>query len=363
MTSKISEPKDTCLKSYEKESLLKNFFVFFSLLELLLVLLFLELYHAQKVEYKKNIFKTMQVCSYTFDCTPYTFDFAPKKDAILNQLYEDDSLYSYFQIPKSKKFYLKIHYPEKDFIADMKALTKILWIKFIIASFILSMLALFFTFYSLKPIRKALQLNDEFIKDILHDFNTPITAMRLNMHMLEEESGKNIFVQKLSHSLETIMMLQNNLKSFLHHSPSQVVTIDVATLAHARLRIMQNLYPNITFSYQKNADLTINSHKELLTRILDNLLSNAAKYNKPDGSVYLMVEKNRLIMQDTGHGIKDIKKVFGRYYTEQARGVGLGLHIVDKLTKELGIMIEIQSNQTSGTKITLDFSKTKEVLS
>ncbi len=305
----------------------------------------------------------MQVCSYTFTCDQYHFDFAPKEHATLNQLYEDDSLYSYFQIPKSKKFYLKISYPKHNLIHDMKALTKALWIKFVTASFILSILALFFTFYSLKPIRKALQLNDEFIKDILHDFNTPITAMQLNMHMLQEDSGKNIFVKKLSHSLETIMMLQNNLKSFLHHSPSQVASIDIAALAYERLNIMQNLYPNITFIYQKHDELIIQTHKELLTRILDNLLSNAGKYNKPNGKVHLTVEKDRLLIEDTGYGIKDIKKVFTRYYTEQERGVGLGLHIVDKLTKELDIGIEIQSDHTNGTKITLNFPKTTKGLS
>ncbi len=326
-------------------------------------MLFLELYHTQKEEYKQGIFKTMQVCSYTFSCEQFLFDFAPKKDTTPNQLYHDETLYSYFQIPKSQKFYLKITYPKKHLLQDMKALKKSLWLKCIVASFILSLLALFFTFYSLKPIRKALKLNDEFIKDILHDFNTPITAMRLNMQMLKEEHGNNIFVDKITHSIETIMMLQNNLKSFLHHSPSQTTSIDVAMLAKKRLNIMQNLYPNITFNYYKKANLITQTHQELLTRIIDNLLSNAAKYNKTNGTVTLTVQKTKLIIADTGDGIKDINKAFTRYYTEHERGVGLGLHIVEKLTQELAIMIEVESKKDEGTSITLDFSNTKKALS
>ncbi len=351
------------MKSYEKESLRKNFLVFFSLLEILLILLFLELYHTQKSEYKQTIFKTMQVCSYTFKCDQFLFDFAPKKDTTPNQLYHDDALYSYFQIPKSQKFYLKITYPKAHLQSDIKALQKTLYFKFILASFILSLLALFFTFYSLKPIRKALKLNDEFIKDILHDFNTPITAMKLNMQMFKEEHGNNIFVDKIAHSIETIMMLQNNLKSFLHHSPSQTTSLDVAKLAKKRLEMMQNLYPNIHFYYEKKEDFVTTTHQELLIRILDNLLSNAAKYNKTDGTVTLTVQNNQLIIQDTGKGIKDIKKAFTRYYTEQERGVGLGLHIVEKLTSQLGIAITVSSQEGKGSTITLTFASPQEALS
>ncbi len=351
------------MKSYEKESLLKNFLVFFSLLEVLLLLLFWELYHSQKEEYKRGIFKSMQLCSYTFSCEQFIFDFASKKDTTPNQLYHDKGLYSYFQIPKSQKFYLKITYPKEALSHDMKAMQKSLWFKYIAASLLLALLALFFTFYSLKPIRKALTINDEFVKDILHDFNTPITAMRLNIDMFRKKSGENIFIQNISHSIETIMMLENNLKSFLHHSPAQVEMTPVATLAQKRLHLMQARYPNITFHYHKKEELHVQTHPQLLSRILDNLLSNAAKYNKPQGSVTLTIQEKQLLIEDTGPGINDVKKVFNRYYTEQERGIGLGLHIVEKLAHELDIMIAITSTKEKGTTITLDFSHITQGLS
>jgi len=332
-------------------------------LEALLLLLFMQLYHTKKTEYKQQLFKTMQVCSYTFECEQFTFDFTPKGKASLQQLYEDDGLYSYFSIPKSQKYYLKIAYPAKNLLTDMAQIKRDFWIKFILASLLLSLIALFFTFYSLKPIRKALQLNDAFIKDILHDFNTPITAMVLNISMFKEEHPDNIFVKKISHSIDTITLLQNNLKSFLFHMPSQSEKVDVAKLAKKRLEIMQNLYPTRHFIYQKEHALIMISHEELLTRILDNLLSNAAKYNKPKGEVKLIVREDTLIIQDTGKGIKESKKVFERYYTEQESGLGLGLHIVDKLTKQLDISIDIDSVKDQGTRITLDFSRCQKALS
>ena len=351
------------MKAYEKESLLKNFWVFFSLLELLLVLLFMELYHSQKASYKEEIFKTMQVCSYTFACEQFLFDFAPKSKASLQQLHEDDGLYSYFSIPTSKSYYLKISYPPSDMQRDLTQIRNTLWIKFIIATLILSMISLFFTFYSLRPIRKALQLNDEFIKDILHDFNTPITAMKLNIHMFKEEHPDNLFVKQISHSIDTILLLQNNLKSFLFHAPSQSERIDIASLAKERMQIMRELYPKLTFEYDKKQDLVKKTHKESLTRILDNLLGNAAKYNKTHGKVTLTIDHQTIMIEDTGKGIKDPKKALQRYYKEQDRGLGLGLHIVQKLTQELDIMIAIDSTLDKGTRVTLDFSKGSKALS
>jgi len=350
------------LKRYEKESLFKNFLVFFSLLEGLLVLLFIELYSTQQREYKQSLYKTMQICSYTMECPQFNFDFETKNKYRPNELYEKTGLYAVFSIPKSEKFNIKISYPEQNYIQDMKEIRKIFWIKFTLATLLLFAIALFFTFYSLNPIRKALQLNDEFIKDILHDFNTPITSMVLNIKMFQEENKtKDPFIQRVSHSVDTILHLQNNLKSFLHHSPSQNLEVDVATLAQKRMGVMQNIYPKITFNFKATDALKKLTNDDLLTRILDNLLSNAAKYNRSNGEVNITVTGERVSIEDTGKGIKEIDKVLQRYYKEQDRGLGLGLHIVQKLTNELNIKMTIDSKIDIGTVFILDFSALEDV--
>lgn len=132
------------MKRYEKESLFKNFLVFFSLLAGLLILLFLELYSAEKKDYKQNLYKTMQVCSYTMKCDQYQFDFAKKDQSKLNELYENDALYAFFTIPKSEKYNIKISYPLALYHNDLASIQKTLWIKFILALLVLSALASFF---------------------------------------------------------------------------------------------------------------------------------------------------------------------------------------------------------------------------
>ena len=347
------------MKNYEKESLFKNFLVFFSLLEILLILLFIELYRTKKTEYRHNLLQGMQVCSYSLDCEQFTFDFAPQSKNILNKLYDDNGTYAYFTIPKSKKYYMKIAYAENKLLTDIKDITQTLWVKFILASLLLLGVALFFTFYSLNPIRKALRLNDEFIKDILHDFNTPITSMILNIKMFKDEKGDDPYISRLSKSIDNILLLQNNLKSFLHNSPSQNQNVDIGLLVEERLVNIRNIYPKIKFTFDKYNDLLKNTNQELLIRILDNLLSNAAKYNKPNGEVKLNIFNDILTIEDTGIGIKDVNKVFQRYYKEHDRGLGLGLHIVKKLCNELNIGMSIESEINHGTTILLNFQYLK----
>jgi len=343
------------LKNYEKESFFKNFLVFFSLLEILLVLLFIELYRTKKTEYRTTLLQNMQLCSYSLECEQFSFDFAPQNENILNTLYDVNGTHAYFSIPKSKKYYMKISYPDDKLHADIEAIIKSLWFQFILASFLLLGIALFFTFYSLNPIRKALKLNDEFIKDILHDFNTPITSMVLNIKMFQDEKGEDAYITRLSKSIDNLLRLQNNLKSFLHNSTSQSQNVNIATLVKERMKNIQNIYPDLVYIYDKQNELVKKTNHELLMRILDNILSNAAKYNKVSGEVNVTVSYETVTIADTGKGIKDVNKVLQRYYKEQDRGIGIGMHIVNKLCNELNIVMSIQSQINSGTKITLNF--------
>lgn len=297
----------------------------------------------------------MQVCSFTMECTQFEYNFVDKNTSKLNTLYERQGLHSYYPIPKSKNFYLQISYNVSQYREDRVSLTKVLWIKFILSLFLLLLLALFFTFYSLKPIRKALRLNDEFIKDILHDFNTPISSMILNIQMFTEEKGEDPFIKRVSQGMDNILFLQNNLKSFLQHSPSQNSLVDIAMLVKERQEMIKHTYPKLHFEYKKNHDLMCVSNVDVLTRIFDNLLSNACKYNTPYGTVSVHIEKHSIRIEDTGKGIKNIDKVMQRYYKEQDRGLGLGLHIVQKLINELNIEMKISSKINIGTTFILDF--------
>jgi signal transduction histidine kinase len=101
---------------------------------------------------------------------------------------------------------------------------------------------------------------------------------------------------------------------------------------------------------------TLLTNKEAFSRIIDNLLSNAAKYNKQNGSININLKNSNLYIVDTGIGIKEPKKVFNRFYKEQERGIGIGLHIVKKLCEELNIKISLKSELDKGTTFILNIS-------
>ena len=343
---------------YEKESLLKNFMVFFILLEALLVLLFIQIYQNSKADLHKEILHQMQLCSYFLKCKKFDVDFSLKRDVDLNRLYSTkDGIDAFFPIPKSQKYNLQMHYPLGEYNKNIDEILKYTTYRFILFSVLLLIVSTLFTLYSLNPIRKALKINDEFIKDILHDFNTPIASMVLNIEMLNDEYGDNLYIRKLSQTLNTILLLQENLKTFLHHSPSQMELIDINILTKERVSIISSLYPNIEILYKEISTLKAVTNQELLTRVLDNILSNACKYNKPKGLVFVTIDKYQIGIKDTGKGIQDTKKIFQRYYTEQERGIGLGLHIIQKLTQELNIRLDIKTEINIGTEIILSFPK------
>ena len=101
----------------------------------------------------------------------------------------------------------------------------------------------------------------------------------------------------------------------------------------------------------------VETNRDAFSRIIDNLLSNAGKYNKKGGKVSIRFENQTLIIEDTGKGIKNPKRVFDRFYKEQERGIGIGLHIVKKLCDELKIEIRLQSKIDEGSTFILNLQK------
>ena len=120
--------------------------------------------------------------------------------------------------------------------------------------------------------------------------------------------------------------------------------------------MIEKNYPSITFSVEKSSQ-KLWANKEAFARIVENILTNAAKYNKHKGSVRVSFQGKKLHILDTGKGIQKPRRIFDRFYKEQERGIGIGLHIVKKLSDEMGIDIEIESEIGKGSEFILDLSK------
>jgi len=345
------------LKKVEKESLFKSFLLFFFSQALLVSALFFLNYQKERQSLDEQIFSQMRICSLSLQCKEFGIDFVPKQEQELYKLYKDThELSAYFTIPNSQKNYLKIYLPYERYQAQLMRIKKQLILEFIIVVLIIMILSGLFSLYALRPLRDALLLTEEFIKDILHDFNTPLSTLRLNIAMLSKECGQSTKLQRSQSAVQSILNLQSNLRSYLHAHASQKERFSLGELVGERIDLLGVNYPDINFSTDIADNITLHANKDAFVRILDNLLSNAAKYNKQNGYVKLSYKDKKLVIVDSGKGIQNPKRIFERFYKEQVRGIGIGLHIVKKLCDELGIAISVESEVAKGTKFTLDLS-------
>jgi len=331
--------------------------IFFILLEVLLAINFWHELQERKAGVEEKIQVEMQLCSYNTQCEGLKTDFVEKtEDKEINILYQDGDFYSYFKVPTVDKYLMKVVYPQASYLPRIKKLEEKTYRKFLLYSLLASLVSFLFAYYALMPLRKALRLNEEFVKDILHDFNTPISSMRINLKLFKREIGENKKIERLENNIETILSLQNNLQIFLKGIPTQSEPFSLKELAEDRVHYFKILYPDIIYNISLGKTVLV-TNKDAFTRILDNLLSNAGKYNIANGQVSITLKDSYLSISDTGKGIKNPSKAFNRYYKEQDRGIGIGLHIVKKLCDELRVPIKIKSKEDQGTTIILNLSK------
>ncbi|MGC8764505.1 MAG: GAF domain-containing sensor histidine kinase [Brevinematia bacterium] len=121
---------------------------------------------------------------------------------------------------------------------------------------------------------------------------------------------------------------------------------------------------NISISISDDAE-KIQGNYTLFKTMLDELISNAIFYNKPEGMVTIKVnfngERYKFEIIDTGEGIKEEEKekIFEQFYRGQyapslnQKGAGLGLYMVKNLVHSYGGNISFQSEYGEGTKFSL----------
>lgn len=343
------------MKHAELESFRKSFLVFFLSLAILSGFLAYFEYLKQKQSLETTLFNQMKLCSFDLKCTQFEFDFVPLQSSKLYTLTaEPQGMYALFTIPKNDTYALKLRFTQKHYAQQLHQIQITVIQYYLGIMLVIAFLSFLFSLYALYPLRKALKLTEEFSRDILHDLNTPLSSLRLNISRLNISQSETKKVERIEHSIQAIMSLGNNLRSYLDGHELQQESIELSSLLQERLSIVQRLYPDITF-YLAGSLLVVHANRDALVRIFDNLLSNAAKYNNPKGCVWIDISNTTVAIRDNGKGIKNTAKIFDRFYKEHDRGLGIGLHIVKKLCDALHITIHVQSTLGSESLFVLDF--------
>ena len=215
----------------------------------------------------------------------------------------------------------------------------------------------------LRPMRDAIVLLDRFIKDTTHELNTPLSAILANVEMMDKDVmvEKNITkLNRINIAAKTVSILYKDLTylTLEQEQKNEDEMIELKTLIHDRAEYFSILAE----SKKLDCDLDLEeaslfADKRKITRVIDNLISNAIKYNKRNGTVGIKLRQGELIIWDTGIGMKEenVPYMFDRYmrFNDSEGGFGIGLSIVKTILNEYHISIEVQSKKEEGTKMVL----------
>ena len=238
----------------------------------------------------------------------------------------------------------------------------------------------------------AFSTQKQFSANAAHELRTPLAVLQTNLEVFEKKQEpemveyRQLFTMikeqtaRLSQLVGTLLDM-TNLKSVPrtdHVSLEELVDevfCDLDPVAekagisiHFDDSSSQDLYTDVhtpDASALNNNILNITGSYVLLYRAVYNLVENAIKYNRPNGSVTVSVREQNgqamILVKDTGIGIspENQKKIFDPFFrVDKSRsramgGAGLGLALVDSIAKEHGGTVNVLESSETGSTIAL----------
>ncbi len=220
-------------------------------------------------------------------------------------------------------------------------------------------------------VEKARVSKDEFISNVTHEMNTPLTSIHGYAELLDtggmtKEQRKTAYKTILTQSER----LTNLIACIINYSEIDSddlppYEVDFTTLAKETLCALKPEADkrNVEIVDKIDDNVIVMSRHERLSEIFDNLVRNAIKYNKDGGTITVTLNRNYLSIEDTGIGIaeENMNKVFSRFFTVDKShngkngGFGLGLAVAKKICQKSGWKISVQSTLNEGSKFTVEF--------
>jgi len=209
------------------------------------------------------------------------------------------------------------------------------------------------------PFEKVNKRLDNFIKDSMHEINTPLSIINVNIDMFAHKFGENKYLSRIKAASKTLATIYNDMDYLIKQDRFgfEKESIDMSAFIKERVAYFQDIASlrQIVLHEEIEEDITLYFNPTKLQRIVDNTISNAIKYSHEKSSVYisLKLHEQRILfsVQDFGVGIEKPEKIFERYYRENLNkgGFGIGLNIVKRIVDEHGITLTITSRPGEGS--------------
>ncbi|MEK3808761.1 HAMP domain-containing sensor histidine kinase [Bacillus sp. FSL H8-0547] len=225
----------------------------------------------------------------------------------------------------------------------------------------------------LRMASKLEQMDDmrkEFISNISHDIQSPLSNIKGYTNLLESESispeEKSNYISVINGEIKRLSTLTKQLLLLASLDRDEDIMKRKPFNVGEQMKELVKSYQwqmgekGITLSFTL-PNVEIVGDPSLLNTVWDNLLTNAIKYNKSNGSIDISIEEKEksvlVTFEDTGIGLNDEEKekIFDRFYrvdtarTRSVEGTGLGLSIVAAIVKLHGGLIHVKSMEYEGT--------------
>lgn len=221
------------------------------------------------------------------------------------------------------------------------------------------------------------QIRFQFLSVLSHELKSPINAIEGYLKIMQEKQvGENIddYQTMISRSIERIKGMRTLILDLLDLTKIEsgkksrdIKTTDIVQIAKI---VMDSMGPiaiqkSVKMFLDSDETIYINADGDEIEIILNNLVSNAIKYNHEGGTVNIVLRKTdtEIIMkvEDNGIGMteEDQQKLFHDFVriknlkTKSITGSGLGLSIVKKMVELYNGSIELKSKPDEGSSFTV----------
>jgi signal transduction histidine kinase len=225
----------------------------------------------------------------------------------------------------------------------------------------------------LARLQKAFDTQRAFISDAAHELRSPLTALRLQLQLLDRAPDESARVEargRLGAAVERAIHMVEQLLALARSDPQETAgdfgLIDLSAVAAQGITDTHDLAVarNIELSLDAAPNILIRGNGGALRTLVRNLVDNAVRYTPPGGFVQARcrgtAEGALLEVSDSGPGIAaaDRERVFDRFYRRaaaQESGTGLGLAIVKAIAERHNARVLLDEAPGGGLRVAVSF--------